>query len=83
MTIAAPVFQHDAVTLEHLRNLGVFEFEQLPAPDDRFNFTQANGRVGRYRVLYVAHEPYRAGEPRGDPDRFSALVHVVFIDEFW
>lgn len=81
--IAVPVFQRDPVTLEHQKNLGDFEFAQLPAPGDQFNIPHANGRVGLYRVICVAHEPLRVGEPRRDPERSSAFVHVAFLNEYW
>ena len=80
--IAVPVFQRDPDTGEQKNRLGVFEFVQLPSPGDDFNIQHYNGRVGRYRVLRVAHEPLRVGETC-DPKRSSAYVYVAFIDEFW
>jgi hypothetical protein len=82
--IAAPVFvRHPSTGEAAEESLGVFEFLQLPAPSDGFNILHDNGRVARYRVLRVMHEPLRVGQTCDDPDRFSAFVFVVFIDEHW
>lgn len=82
MTIAAPVYEREENAEGNKRNLGVYEFEQLPVPGDGFNIPHANGRVGRYRVLRLVHEPLMQGAP-SIPDRYSAFVYVALIDEFW
>ena len=81
MTIKAPVFKRDPKTLEQLANLGVFEFEQLPAPGDFFNIARPSGAVEEYRVIGVAHEPNREGE-RLKSDQYRAFVYVTFINLF-
>jgi hypothetical protein len=82
MTIKAPVFRRNAETLEQEAVLGEFEFEQLPSRGDQFNIPHANGRVGMYEVICIAHEPNLAGE-RLPPDKFRAFVHVKLLREFW
>ena len=81
MTIKAPVFRRNAETLVQEAVLGEFEFEQLPSRGDQFNIQHANGHLGMYEVICIAHEPNRVGEPLAR-DTWRAFVHVKFLREF-
>jgi hypothetical protein len=87
--ITAPVFEHDPITGEKKRNLGSFQFVQLPAPGDRFTIPRdgwvdgkEQGPAAYYRVLYVGHEPMPEGQ-RAPPGQCAAFVHVEFMGEYW
>ena len=87
--ITVPVFERDAITGQQKRNLGMFQFLQLPAPGDRFTIPRDGWVAGKeqgpavcYRVQYVNHEPMPEGQ-RAPPGQCAAFVHVEFMGEYW
>ena len=87
--ITVPVFERDPITGQQKRNLGMFQFLQLPAPGDPFTIPRdgwvdgkEQGPAAYYRVLYVGHEPMPEGQ-RAPPGQCAAFVHVEFMGEYW
>lgn len=83
--ITVPVFERDPITGKQKRNLGAFQFLQLPAPGDRFTIPRDGWLDGKeqgppacYRVRCVNHAPMPEGQ-RAPPGYFLAFVHVEFL----
>jgi len=49
--ICAVIFECDPKTHEHNRNLGEFDFVQLPAPGDEIEIARFDDKVSLYQVI--------------------------------
>lgn len=79
--ISAPILELDG-TGQRERNLGSFEFAQLPAPGDRVLLPAKDGRALIYKVVYVDYSPLRPGEKPGE-GWAMAVVNVTYLEGYW